>query len=318
MPDRGLVDRKGKPFQFRPRRVHHHEPRSPAQTEQQPAERFGQGAARRVAVPGGPQEIGGVFRFRKSLGQLLVEVEDRAVQNPAEGRKADVFVPGFVAEWVRGARPVQQPGVADLLEVVIVALDPEDRDHGSVSLRLQFAGSGNRGHCLDERIERTAEQSGLLAGNDRQSLGAAEALHRREGYRIGSPRTVGAGDRPGGSHPNAPGGWKRAGPRVGPRRERIREEIGKAFGVAGPGVEETARTNGQRAQRAGGLVQGGRVAAPVRSLCRGSRGVHGVTNPIRRQGNIRNTASPIMASLEMAPQWRLSLLSARLSPSTKY
>ena len=145
VPDRVLVHGKGEPFELRAGGVHHHEARTPREVQEQPAERLRKRPAGRVAVTGGEQEISGVFRFGKDLRQLRVQVEDRVVQNPAERRQADVFVLRLVTERVRGARAVQQPGVSNLLEVVVVAFDPEDRDRRLAGLRLQFAGGGDRG-----------------------------------------------------------------------------------------------------------------------------------------------------------------------------
>src|SRR5262249_61800527 len=70
------------------------------------------------------------------------------------------------------ARPRLELGVehrtaSDLFPVVLLRLDPEERNRGSALLALGPARELKRADRLEQRIERSAEGAGLLAGDDR-------------------------------------------------------------------------------------------------------------------------------------------------------
>ena len=71
----------------------------------------------------------------------------------------------------------------DLVPVVVFGLDPEDRDGRHLVLPRHLVGELERRQGLEQREQRTAEETRLLSGQD------------RDGLRIGEPR--GRLDRPG-------------------------------------------------------------------------------------------------------------------------
>ena len=63
---------------------------------------------------------------------------------------------------------------ADLVPVVVFGLDPEHRHRGDAVLARHLLGELDRGHRLEHRVERTAEEPGLLTGHDRDGARVGE------------------------------------------------------------------------------------------------------------------------------------------------
>ena len=208
MPNRSLVHRKGEPFQLRTGGVHHHETRTPREVEKQAAERLRKRSAGRVAVAAASRRPSVYSVSGRMSGNCPCRSRIESSRTRRNAGQPEVFVLRLVAQCLRRARSVQQPRTPNLLEVVIVTFDPENRDHGLAGPRLEFPGGGDRGHRLDERIERAPEQPGLLAGDDRQCLWIAKPLCRSEDGRVRAPDPVGCPDHPGGG---CPGGVGRPG-----------------------------------------------------------------------------------------------------------
>ena len=98
----------------------------------------------------------------------------------AHGRMAIAFDPAD-RETVRLQVVVQQPGGGDLLPVVILGVIPEDGDAGDAELRLDVGGQARRREAFHQRVERPAEQSGLLAGDDGHRARDRRAWRPRRG-----------------------------------------------------------------------------------------------------------------------------------------
>ena len=87
-----------------------------------------------------------------------------------------------------GHRPVRERGIEDaarlhLVPVVVLGVDPEDRDRRHVVPRPHAFGELDRRDGLQQREQRSAEESRLLAGDDRDGLRMAKLSGRRHRFR---------------------------------------------------------------------------------------------------------------------------------------
>ena len=90
----------------------------------------------------------------------------------------------------RGPVGAEQPRVRHLGEVVVLGGDPERR-HRFAAGALETLGDQRRPGHLGQGVERTAEESRLLAGDDDQRVGIGEALRQLARARV-AVRRVGA------------------------------------------------------------------------------------------------------------------------------
>ena len=117
----------------------------------------------------------GELRGRQGFPELIEQRADGLRQ--AYGRARP---PGLRGEVERD--PVQLEVVvedlagADLVEVVVLGVHPEDRHRDHPVLGLHAPCEGDGGERLEQRVERPAEQSGLLAGEDRDRAGRPKTL----------------------------------------------------------------------------------------------------------------------------------------------
>ena len=84
---------------------------------------------------------------------------------------------------MEGEIAVEHVGDLDFLPVVVLGVDPEDGDGGDVLLEAQALGQLDRRQRLDQRVQRPAEQPGLLAGDHGHRLRVAQL--RRGGHGLG-------------------------------------------------------------------------------------------------------------------------------------
>ena len=72
---------------------------------------------------------------------------------------------------------VEGPGLVDFGEVVIFGREPEDGDGADAALR-ERPGEFDGGERFEDRIERSAEEADLLAGDDGDGVGLGEFVDR--------------------------------------------------------------------------------------------------------------------------------------------
>jgi hypothetical protein len=85
--------------------------------------------------------------------------------------------------FAAGERFVQHHGGADLIPVVVFRVDPENDDARNVVLARDAVGELQRSKRLEQREHRTAEQSRLLTGDDRDCLLIGEQSRGLDGLR---------------------------------------------------------------------------------------------------------------------------------------
>ena len=94
-----------------------------------------------------------------------MHVRDRHRVDGRPGRQCDV---------ARLELIVEHGAAADLVPIVIFRLDPEDRDGRHVVLSRDLVGQLDRRERLHQREQRAAEETGLLAGDDRHGAGVRQ------------------------------------------------------------------------------------------------------------------------------------------------
>ncbi len=75
---------------------------------------------------------------------------------------------------------VEHAAAPHFLPVVILGVDPEDRHRGHLVLLLDLLRQRDRRDRLEQRVDRPAEQSGLLAGDDGDGFRIGEPCARRQ------------------------------------------------------------------------------------------------------------------------------------------
>ena len=162
-----------------------------------PAERLDQPGPGRVRRGEALEKRRGELRRRQGLPELLEQRADSLRQPHGRARP-----PGLRGEVqrdpVRLEVVVEDLAGADLVEVVVLGVHPEDRHRRHPVLGLHAPREGDGGERLEQRVERPAEQAGLLAGEDRDRARRPETLRggQRGRGRPASPQLGGqdAGD----------------------------------------------------------------------------------------------------------------------------
>ncbi len=130
-----------------------------------------------------PRPVGGAERFEQPgrelrLRQCGCQLVERAADTFVELERSDRPFAGAVRRWHRH-RPrlqlrVEDGDAGDLLPVVILGGDPEDRHDRRAERLRRTARQLNRADRLQNRVERSAEYPGLLAGDDGDGFGLGE------------------------------------------------------------------------------------------------------------------------------------------------
>ena len=141
-------------------------PRSPSTLFHPAAEGVGHAASRRVRLPQAVHDGGAKFGFGKELFDIGEDVEDRIVEADGGDRGWFDARPGRQRHALRRQLVVEHRTRPDFLPVVILGVDPEDRNGGYVVIARHLIGQLDRGQRLEQREERTAEEPGLLSGDD--------------------------------------------------------------------------------------------------------------------------------------------------------
>ena len=88
------------------------------------------------------------------------------------------------SETVRGVSSASKTGTRpDFVPVVIFGVDPEDGDGRHLVVARDLLGELERGERLEQREQRSAEEPGLLAGDDGDRLAIGEQRARFAGAR---------------------------------------------------------------------------------------------------------------------------------------
>ena len=163
--------RAAEPVQRRMSRVKNNQAARGEQALEKAAKGFRVGRARRVATEK-------VLHFRAWLrrpqthrlpAQSVNRARERNLPHGGAFARRGVIAQGQ-ALTLRG----EEGGVVDLLEVVILARQPED-GNGRRSFPRQFFGQVNGRERLVDTVGRPTEKSHLLTGDDGHGLGVAEA-----------------------------------------------------------------------------------------------------------------------------------------------
>ena len=117
--------------------------------------------------------------------ELVERGQDRSRRGGRSRPAPGLRRPRRGSETVRGVEVVVEDRArADLVPVVILGVDPEDGDGRHAVVARHLLGELERGERLEQREQRAAEQSGLLAGDDRDRAAdrrAAAPLRRARG-----------------------------------------------------------------------------------------------------------------------------------------
>ena len=144
----------------------------------------------RVGAIGGFEQTPGVAALGAGIGRA--QDLERGRERRTERAHADRLERGriFAQIDVACAIRAQEPRARHLGVVVILGGDPERR-HRFASRPLQTLGDQRGAGHLGQGVERTAEESRLLAGHDDQRVGIGEALRQLARARV-AVRRVGA------------------------------------------------------------------------------------------------------------------------------
>ncbi len=82
----------------------------------------------------------------------------------------------------------------DLVQVVVLGIHPEDRDGWDAVACLDESGQPDGGDRLEQRIERSAKESGLLPGHNRHRLRVRQACRCPRGLYRGVSGSLLRGD----------------------------------------------------------------------------------------------------------------------------
>ena len=122
-------------------------------------------------------DAGKDFFAEREIGEGLAKVVQRSA---AERQWADGLIRGggiIRAEGDGLELVVEHPGLIDFGEVVIFGGEPED-GHGGSAGSGELAGSLNGGERLVQGVNRTGEQTNLLAGEDGDGARLGQAIER--------------------------------------------------------------------------------------------------------------------------------------------
>ena len=149
------------------------------------AERVGHAEARRVGAPQPRNHRLAEFRRGEQAFDFVEGFEDGVVERDGGDRGRFSAGPRRQRDRARRQLVVEHRARADFVPVVVLRVDPEDRDGRHVVVARHLFGELEGGQRLEEREERAAEEPGLLAGDDRdrlavgqQSAGFARARRR--------------------------------------------------------------------------------------------------------------------------------------------
>ena len=165
-------------------------------------------ASRRSAISCGRNSVGGSDAF-----ELVERRQDRIVEPDRRDRPRVHHQLAGQRDGARRQRLVEDRARPDLVPVVIFRVDPEDRDRGHAVLARDLLGELERRQRLEQRVERPAEEPGLLAGDDGDRRGR-RALRRFDGARRGAAAPLLRGDDR--------GDVRRAAGRAPARADRVR------------------------------------------------------------------------------------------------
>ena len=127
---------------------------------------------RSSASSAGVNSVGGRMRARSSMACRSRRRGSRATGTGSRR-------PGAEGDGARLELIVEHRAASDLVPIVVFRLDPEDRDGRHMVLPRHLFGQLERGQGLQQREERTAEQTCLLAGDDRHGAGVGQCAARR-------------------------------------------------------------------------------------------------------------------------------------------
>ena len=151
------------------------------------AECRGDPRAGRVCSGQSVQRGSGKLRRRQRLAQLVETLADRRGQTHRRHRQARLRRRAQV-EPAQLELAVEHAARADLVQVVILGIDPENGHGRDAVVGLDAARQRNCGERLEQREERTAEQTGLLPGDDGHRAGIRQASRSLQRRGRGVPR----------------------------------------------------------------------------------------------------------------------------------
>ena len=308
MLDLGAEQRRHQWLGGRIGRVVHDEALRPKGALEPAAERVGDALARAVVRRECVDELRRELRGRQRLAQVGHGTRD-VVRVP---EPPDRFVARTVGRRRRHLteRVVTGKDVAtgDLGPVVVLGVDPEDRDHRHALLPADARGQPEGGDGLEQCVKRAAEQAGLLTGHDSHGGRIGQALGGGScSVRCIAPCLLGGDDRGQfGTRPRVRALRRHLGrPRLRLRRiageergdlrvvervvERQRPHPGEASNIHGQ-PERAVRGRGGR------RLHGSRTVAPAERCCQGSdirpaRERQSVLRSFDRQVPLRSTTA---------------------------
>ena len=182
--------RHARPPQCWMRRVDHCEPPVMQQEPERRGERRCNRALRDICLADMRQHLVRVHRVRQHSRDLLHRFLHARTPPAVAERERRRIVRGGYGDAADILLCIEDGGVICFIPVVIVAADPEQREHRFVQLSLERFRQPNCTENLVDRVERAAEECRLLTGRDEEAI-AGENLFQPSG-RIAD--TVGAAE----------------------------------------------------------------------------------------------------------------------------
>jgi hypothetical protein len=148
------------------------------------AECVGHPNARLVGSSQAGHHVVAEFRWRQQLFEFVEGFVNRVGVEADGGNRGWVGAgPRRKRNRARRQRVIEDGTRPDLLPVVIFGVDPEHRDRRNVVIARDLLGQFDRRHRLQQREQRSAEQPGLLAGDDRDRASIRKQAARGDGVR---------------------------------------------------------------------------------------------------------------------------------------
>ena len=175
-------------------RFEHHEPVGAEHGLQPARERVGDAGAWPVGCPQLAEHPVGEVGLRERGRQFVESLFDAAVERQRGDRQLAGALRLGQRDGPRLELAIEHGAAPHLVPVVILGIDPEDRDGRDAVRRGSLARELDGRDCLQQREERSAEGTGLLARDDGDGVGVCQLCRSGAGGRRGAAMRLLGGD----------------------------------------------------------------------------------------------------------------------------